>query len=376
MSRQLPQPISDLGASFFFAKYTFNQPPFGEEYHDWLAESYSQNESVLRAAIEAVGMAGISNISYAPNVASRSNELYCKAVVVINQALCDPVQVRADATLMAVILLGLFETVNFDTWDRYGHWDAHVKGATALLELRGKEQFTRRRGGLLYILTRSQILAACAQQHLPVPLALVKTTYNFQRSTIRKQWQLESLASAGSICEICFRLINLSVAFKSRETIDSEAMRKIALDIDSDLENWRAGMSEKWKYASVDADESAVDCFMEKRHVYSNLWIAENWNNWRMVRILVNQILHQIVDCPSVPSILSLIRPLYVVSLEVFNSQELRGFAVEHLRHISAAVGIRQAGLLAKTVSEGLEASSEDLVSIPSLYAVPLIPFF
>lgn len=57
------------------------------------------------------------------------------------------------------ILLTLIQTVNFETSDRYDYWAAHVKGATALLALRGQEQFTRKRGGLLYILIRSQIVS-------------------------------------------------------------------------------------------------------------------------------------------------------------------------------------------------------------------------
>lgn len=51
------------------------------------------------------------------------------------------------------------QAVNFDDWDRYCNWEAHVKGATALLALRGQAQFTKDRGGLLYILTRSQIVS-------------------------------------------------------------------------------------------------------------------------------------------------------------------------------------------------------------------------
>jgi hypothetical protein len=51
------------------------------------------------------------------------------------------------------------QVVNFETWDRYRHWEAHIKVATALLELRGQEQFTRERGGQLYVQIRSQIVS-------------------------------------------------------------------------------------------------------------------------------------------------------------------------------------------------------------------------
>lgn len=104
----LSQPINELGANFFFAKYTFNEPLF-QEYHDWLTQSYSEDGQVLQAAIKAVGMAGIANVSYAPHIASKSKEQYCKALAGMNQLLRDPVRAVADTTLMAVILLALFE---------------------------------------------------------------------------------------------------------------------------------------------------------------------------------------------------------------------------------------------------------------------------
>lgn len=56
-------------------------------------------------------------------------------------------------------LLICMQTVNFETWDRYHYWEAHIKAATALLELRGQEQFTRERGAQLYVQIRSQIVS-------------------------------------------------------------------------------------------------------------------------------------------------------------------------------------------------------------------------
>jgi hypothetical protein len=111
MSYPLSQPINELGANFFFTKYAFDEPPFSSDYHDWLAQSYFEDgpNHGLRAVIEAVGMAGISNVFHAPHVASKSKEQYCMALAAMKQASNDPVQAIADTTLMAVILLGLFE---------------------------------------------------------------------------------------------------------------------------------------------------------------------------------------------------------------------------------------------------------------------------
>lgn len=106
---QLCQPVNELGANFFFSKYTFNESPFAGDYHEWLTRSYVDENHVLRAAIEAVGTAALSNVYYAPHIASNSQERYCNALAAINQALGDPVEAVADTTLMAIILLGLFE---------------------------------------------------------------------------------------------------------------------------------------------------------------------------------------------------------------------------------------------------------------------------
>jgi hypothetical protein len=111
ISNSLGQPIGELGANFFFAKYTFEEPPYSSDYHNWLTRSYLDEGpgDVLRPALEAVGMAGIANVFHTPRVASKSKQRYCDALVAMQQALNDPVQAVADTTFLAVILLGLFE---------------------------------------------------------------------------------------------------------------------------------------------------------------------------------------------------------------------------------------------------------------------------
>lgn len=55
------------------------------------------------------------------------------------------------------------QTVTCDSWGHYRGWETHIKGATALLELRGREQFNSERGGLLFIQLRSQIVSRAFQ---------------------------------------------------------------------------------------------------------------------------------------------------------------------------------------------------------------------
>lgn len=114
MFHELSQPINEVGAHFFFTKYTCDQPPLSEDYHAWLTQMYFEDctNHALRAAIEAAGMAGISNIFYAPDVAYKSKEQYCRALAATKLALSDPKESVADTTLVTIILLGLFEVIS------------------------------------------------------------------------------------------------------------------------------------------------------------------------------------------------------------------------------------------------------------------------
>ena len=129
------------------------------------------------------------------------------------------------------------------------------------------------------------------QQQIAVPPALVQTAYNFETSAIKQQWRHRNVASLGSISEISFRLVNLWAAFNGKNAAP-HVIRETALEIDGDLETWRSGVYLNWRYAITDASEAVADiCFEGRTHVYPNLWVAESWNNWRELRILVNQII-------------------------------------------------------------------------------------
>ncbi|KAL2816473.1 hypothetical protein BJX63DRAFT_441558 [Aspergillus granulosus] len=379
-----PSPCTeDLAAGFFFSMYNiYNGPYFSMVSRDWLCEIYVNDPTcdVLRAAIEAVGMAGLSNTSYAPHLAVQAQARYGKALSALDGALQDPCVATRDTTLMTVILLGLFELVSTDAADESGYWIAHAAGALALLQLRGPDQFARPRGGQLYVFTRSQILSACMTQKLPVPPAIVSTTYDFETSTLRQLWKASGYATPGSISEICFRLVNLRALIAHDGLVDPIFIREHAFAIDADLEEWKASAQIRWAYETISAPNTSRSAFMEKHHHYANLWVATAWLNYRLLRILVNKLIienelkleyadeilsraREIVKhlsteiCISVgsfdgtPHILSVIQPLSVVAEESLNPVAVRSFAVEQLYRIQYSMGVRQAGRLADIAS-------------------------
>ncbi|KAF2191228.1 hypothetical protein K469DRAFT_720220 [Zopfia rhizophila CBS 207.26] len=384
----LSQSINEIGAHFFFANYLFDGPPYASNNRAWLTQTYCEDRHnhALRVAIEAVGMAGISNMFHAPHVAVKSKEQYGRALAAINQALGDPVEMIADGTLMAVILLGLYETIAVESWDQFRSWTAHIKGATALLQLRGQEQFSRERGVQLYVQLRGQIMYACVQQDIPVPPALVQMNDTYKTSNTGER---RSKICPGSIADMSFQLLNLRAAIKRGELTDSKTIRDAATEIDRDLDAWRADIPPSyWSYAAIDASNAPAGTnFNGKCHVYGNLWSAQVWNNWRAVRIVTNQIILQnevrssasqsarqskVISlirqlstdiCISTPSFtgssraVALIWTLFIVSQEELNDRSERSWAVEQLRNINASMGIRHARLLADFASQHLKVS-------------------
>ncbi|KAJ6005300.1 hypothetical protein N7451_003244 [Penicillium sp. IBT 35674x] len=385
--------ISDLGASFFFTKYLPRETVVSKNFHDWLSGVYASKDSnyALYAIIQAVGIAGLFNVSPSQVKAVESQKLYSQAVSALQRLFDDPIHATSDATLTTVILLALYETVTFQTREDQGSLPltstslTHIEGAIAILESRGQEQFTYERGGHLLGQVSTRMLPMCLHHGIAVPPALVQATYNFHTSPL---WSHRS-SHPGSLTEIAFRLVNLHAAIKSGYMTQS-LIRSVALEIDHDLELWREGVPPEWRYTIVHnkGDRNINTCLDGKYHIYASHRIAETWNSWRSQRIAINQILvqNELLSGPgtaSVPAILairrfsediclsigylvdsprsfSLVQPLYVISIEELNSSELRRLAISELRRMSTSMGIRQAGLLAENSSKRIGLLDHD----------------
>ncbi|KAK1483822.1 hypothetical protein CABS01_13974 [Colletotrichum abscissum] len=274
-------------------------------------------------------------------------------------------------------------TIMFESWNDSHAWTAHIEGATALLHLRGKGQFTRELGIQLYIQFRQQILQACMHRGVPVPPALVEITMQFEAS--RRGTQYNSLRP-GSLAVLGFRLVNLSAAMNTQQITDANAIYRIAVDIDSDLNAWASKSSQSdRKFHEIEADASKKENnFNGREHVYNSVWGAQVWNNWRSLTIVTNRIILNHVDkqsfennelkeimrfhstsvihslsadiCTSTPSLSgtprapSMIWPLHIVSQEELNVPNVRSWAVEQLIGIRKLMGIKQAAVLATTM--------------------------
>lgn len=107
---RLAEDIYEFGANFYFTNYCFKESPFSHTFHKWKIQAYhnATTDHVLRAAIEAVGMAGMANVSQDSTIATKSSRRYNQGVIAIERAFEHEIDAIADETLMALVVMGLY----------------------------------------------------------------------------------------------------------------------------------------------------------------------------------------------------------------------------------------------------------------------------
>jgi hypothetical protein len=130
-----------------------------------MLKSESSN-SHLQRAFNACSLALLNNCSGARNqYADKALNEYTEAIKGTNTALRDPETQKADTTLAAVLMLGLFENL---TEKQLGMsaWGSHTEGAIQLVKQRGRKQLRTRTGLLLFIAVRTQMVSLVSDTYL------------------------------------------------------------------------------------------------------------------------------------------------------------------------------------------------------------------
>ena len=113
----------------------------------------------LHHAFQACALGALSNRVNPgnTNLSFKVMSAYTKALKAVHQALQDPAESRSDATLAAILLLGLFENITAKDVGSLA-WGTHVQGAVNVVQSRGKRQFRSETGLQLFIAVRVQMV--------------------------------------------------------------------------------------------------------------------------------------------------------------------------------------------------------------------------
>ncbi|KAI8950220.1 hypothetical protein F4801DRAFT_550167 [Xylaria longipes] len=222
---------------------------------------------------------------------NKARSEYSMALAMTNAALRDRESQQSDATLAAVLLLGMFENISAKQISAY-HWGSHIDGAVRLIEARGKNQVKTKVGFQLFIAVRALMsvyyLSTTSAPIIGTEWWLDNTTFSktavvVQRLMIKTS---ELRAQAIPLIDTCN---------KSPENIElMHEMIGKAQAIDQELVAWQESLPEEWRYVTVAWEDSVLsgncakaEVFPGRVDVYNDIWIGTVCNSAHALRMIL-----------------------------------------------------------------------------------------
>ncbi|KAI1751086.1 hypothetical protein F4782DRAFT_203358 [Xylaria castorea] len=216
---------------------------------------------------------------------------YSIALTRTNAALRDKESQQSDATLAAVLLLGMFENISAKQISAF-NWGSHIDGAVQLVKARGKKQVETKVGFQLFLAVRTLMSVYCLTAFTAPSMGaewwLDNTTFSKTAVVVQRLMIKTSEIRAQAI-----QLIDSLT--KSPENIELmlEVIRK-AQAVDQEVVAWQESLPEDWHYKTVAWEDSVLsgDCakaevFPGRVDVYSDVWIGTVANSARSLRLIL-----------------------------------------------------------------------------------------
>lgn len=291
-SRGLGPDLDEMGVNYFLQDFVTGggrAPSRG--YLNYIPTAYCDDAEhpTLVASMAAVGLVALATKQ--PELVRHARAKYSEAISHVNHALASPIESVKDSTLMSVISLGVFEHVsNFESWVR------HVKGAAALVIARGKSQFSRRTGILMFNQVRADMTAACIQSIQPFPDDMRELQEEATKYTDHTDafWLLGVLATrcATLFAGVTWKNNNIPSCKSWPEFLDES----IALQDDFHYVLDLLSVQEPYTTIQEPGGKEVSVSYHGRYDVYQTSWAIRIWNNARMVEIIVCEIVCWLIN--------------------------------------------------------------------------------
>lgn len=278
-----PKP-NDVATIYFFNQFT---APGQWEYIRDIA-SQPKLDPCLELAIQACGMAAMTNVELVPAGREYARSHYGEALGLLNEALRDPERSRSDEALLAVSMLGYYENISCDSNQSMLSWKAHTAGATQMLKLRGKAQFKSHVGRILFREIRAQILIACLWDDREAPAFLQEYQPELEAQSqddFRGIWKI-----ADSLTDLYYRFAKLRKQLIVHTISDQHGV-EISAELERDLIQWSVDAvaeHEFWQYYELEVEESE-HVWDAKVYAYAGNPAPNTWNQWRILRTMLSR---------------------------------------------------------------------------------------
>ena len=289
--RSLSPDLEIQATTFFFDNFAVDgEQSMQSRFFADTSSSTTPGPRALMHSIRALGLAGLSRVSEAPQLMRTAEAQYLESIRSMNIALGIAEEARKDSTLLAVLILTIFETVAVSESHTLTAWSNHVQGAAALLDARGPEQFNEVHGFRLFVQAAIPICTNCIQQgiRLPEPVTRLLAEAKKRRGPfdpVMTHFE-HKIAFADFYGQV-----------KSRQLTDLETVLTGATDLDGTADANLQGLQDTSPHLSYRtiSIEASPRFPLGYYHHYTYFFAAEVWNGNRAMRILLNQMIRSVL---------------------------------------------------------------------------------
>lgn len=282
LSKAIPSPhspslsLDSQARDAFFACYVTGK----SKTWDFLIQYYHPLDAPdhLKLSIEAASLAYLSHQVSSDIALRTARERYGKALSLAKKALQSPEAASNNTALLSALILDLFEKITND--EPLGQWTAHVKGALALVGIRGLEQFQDPAALRVLVRLSTNLLISCVASETHVPCDLIKL-----RKHAEKYISLQD--------DPKWKLTNLMITYANLRAntrcgyLTSEEIIRQSTELDAKLLSLTINMPQSWRYRTTASRSDLAYCC--QFDTYPDLYITQTWNVLRLVRLLVNE---------------------------------------------------------------------------------------
>lgn len=279
-------PSSEDQAIGFFLTYYVMKPklvPRGEL--DFLPDllSLPGNDRILQTSVMAAGLACLGNSKQSPKILAKARENYISALSMTNQALRSPRTIRKDSTLLAVIVLGIYE--NAMSGDK-SQWRKHVEGACALINLRGPQSLRHSVGLRMFQQYYANILLSSFENRMEIPAGmneLYETGSGIYDYNVHgREWTTRIVVFMRDV-----------IILNSQQTDNHAGRLRIAIGLEKELADILSFKTGIWNFVTVRLGAPSEFVAESLYHVYTDPWITYMWNNLRSCEFALHKIILQ-----------------------------------------------------------------------------------
>ncbi|KAF1952857.1 hypothetical protein CC80DRAFT_537909 [Byssothecium circinans] len=275
-------PMIDQAISFFMLNMAWglDSPPINSKYYHRHLHTYGFHP-IIATCMTALGLAGVANICMDVGLKRESTKWYTEALNMTNKAIMDPVEVTSDNTLLATMLLSVFEST-MNEKSLVG-WSNHVSGSALLLKMRGRKQFSTPAGRRMWLQIVGQVTIQCMGMGEGIP----KFIHDFHDEV--NKWDMRDPGIR--FYHLHIDTIELRAQIIQNKITDLQTIVKRALELDKAAEGIMEDMGKDWSYEVEYCDLGTPGVFGTSYHIYPHLAAAQTWNWIRYNRIYLHDII-------------------------------------------------------------------------------------